>query len=176
MKYFILCQDERVTGAVEPVGISPSYRQELLTEEGLSKIEEAMLHLSILDNGAREYLDFIQRPIPLLSDELKKLIARFVPQRHFKTVILRDMQHMNQELYWLFVPQRVNGVSSETEFHKNGALKRLVMNSRQVTGYHLFTLEGILENHWIVSLALAESIYRRDFKGIHFTPVECIAK
>ncbi|MED0679991.1 serine protease [Aneurinibacillus thermoaerophilus] len=172
MNYFIIFQDERVFDAVEPVGISRVLRKEMLTEEHIDDIEELHLQFPIKEKTKNEYVDFIQKPIPLLSDKLKQIIEKYAPGLYVKPVVLVDRKRMRQALYWMMIPPCIDCLSERSEFHKDGTIKRLVIDETRAAFTPLFQIEGIMEKYIVINLAVAESLLRRDFTGIRLAKVE----
>ncbi|RNB62104.1 serine protease [Brevibacillus gelatini] len=172
MNYFIMTQDERIAQAVVPTGVFDVLRPEWLTPDYQEELEEAILQFDLKPKRENVYLDFLDRPIPLYSDRLKELIHKFAPRLFAKSVVLADQERVRQDVYWLFVLPRVACLSEQSEFHPNGALKRLVIEGANVKRHTIFQVEGIREPHIIIDLRLAEAMLRRDFFGIRLKKVE----
>ena len=172
MSYFILSQDERIPDAVVPAGISKIVHKDMLTEARASELDRLTLQFRVQQRDHIEYVDFIERPIPLLSDKLKQLIAKFLPRQKYHPVGIFDMIQMRQDVYWLMIPQRLNCLSPQSEFYRNDTLKRLVIDRTRAGKAPLFQLDGIRETIIVVNLALAESILRRDFNGLKLKKIE----
>ncbi len=172
MNYFILSQDERISNAVEPVGIAQVIKKELLTVDRMEALEELDRQFPILEKSKVDYIDFIEKPIALLSDSFKQLVEKYEPRLPCKPVVLMDMPKVMQTLYWLVIPPKVSCLSMETEFHLDGTLKRLVIDENLAASYPLFQIEGIKENLLVVNIELAESILRRAFRGIRLQKIQ----
>ncbi|AYK07025.1 serine protease [Brevibacillus laterosporus] len=172
MSYFILSQDNRLLDAVEPTGLTELITKEMLTEEKMHLLDELVLQVPIQRREHITYVDFIQRPIPLLSDHLKQLVVKYVPKMLCKAVVLADREQMRQDLYWVFVPPRVNCLSDRAEFNQDNTIKRLIVDQNKIGGRTFFQIDGIREEHLVVNVGLAESILRRDFTGIQLQKVE----
>ncbi|MFJ7405394.1 MULTISPECIES: serine protease [unclassified Lysinibacillus] len=172
MNYFILAQDERISNAVEPVGIAQVIKKELLTLDRMEELEELERQFPVLEKNDMLYIDFIEKPIALFSDALKKLVEKYEPRTPFKAVVLMDMPKSMQTLYWLVIPPKVPCLSSQTEFHLDGTLKKLVIDEAKATPYTFFQIEGMKENYIVVNIELAESILRRDLRGIRLQKIQ----
>lgn len=172
MNYFILSQDERITNAVKPVGIAQVIKKELLTIERMEELEELERQFPVLEKGEVVYIDLIEKPIMLISDAVKQLVEKYVPNMPFKAVVLTDMPKLMQTLYWLVIPPRVRCLSAQTEFHLDGTLKKLVIDEQLAAPYSFFQIEGIKEQFIVVNIELAESILRRDFRGIRLQKIQ----
>ncbi|AKF92343.1 hypothetical protein [Brevibacillus laterosporus] len=172
MSYFILSQDNRLLDAVEPTGLTELLTKEMLTEEKVHLLDELVLQVPIQRREHVTYVDFIQRPIPLLSDRLKQLVVKYVPKMLCKAVVLADREQMRQDLYWVFVPPRVNCLSDRAEFYQDNTIKRLILDQNKIGRRSYFQIDGIREEHLVVNLGLAESILHRDFTGIQLQKAE----
>ncbi|WP_155591527.1 serine protease [Lysinibacillus cavernae] len=172
MNYFILSQDERISNAVEPVGIAQIIKKELLTLDRMEELEELERQFPVLEKNDLLYIDFIEKPIALFSDAVKQLVEKYVPSMPFKAVVLTDMPKLMQTLYWLVIPPKVPCLSSQTEFHLDGTLKKLVIDETIAAPYSFFQIEGIKENYIVINIELAESILRRAFQGIRLHKVQ----
>lgn len=176
MNYFILSQDERISNAVEPIGISKVIKKELLTAERMEELEAIDRQFPVLDKRENDYIDFIEKPIPLLSDSVKQLVGKYEPRLPFKSVVLMNLPKLSQVLYWLIIPPKVACLSAQTEFHLDGTLKKLVIDEALAAPYTIFKIDGIKEDYVIVNIELAESILRRAFRGIRLLKVQTEGK
>jgi hypothetical protein len=135
-------------------------------------MDKLNLQFQIREQDTTEYVDFIEKPVPLLSDRGKQIIEKYVPKLYVKSVVLKDMKQLRQELYWLIVPPRIDCLSEQSEFYKDGTLKRLVIDESKAAPYKIFKVEGIMEEYILIRLDVAESLLRRDFTGIRLKKVE----
>jgi hypothetical protein len=172
MEYFILGQDKRITNAVKPIGVSELVAKTGFTTRNWGALDDLPTQVNIAQKDYQEYVDFIANPLPLISDKLKQLFQKFDPDIFFKPVLLADQKQIRQNLYWLMVPQNCDCLSSDSEFHKNLTIKRLIIDSKKASGKWIFKIAGIMEAYIFVNLGVAESMLRRDFKGIEFKNVE----
>ncbi|CAM3599572.1 serine protease [Marinicrinis lubricantis] len=177
MSYFIISQDERFVHAVEPDGISRAVPRELLTLERIGEMDDWVLQFPIKEQQRLQgglFVDFIQHPVTLWSDRLKSLLVRCSKKLKFQPVVLTDLKRLRQEPYWLMAAPEVHCLSNESEFHKDGSLKRPVIDERMAGLQPMMKVGGIREDLFIVSLGVAESILRRDFIGVRLTRIEGI--
>ncbi|MEZ2661315.1 imm11 family protein [Aneurinibacillus aneurinilyticus] len=172
MNYFIMSHDERVYNAVKPMGVSQVITKEMLDEEHIRKMNKVHFQFPISEQNAAEYVDFIQDSIPFVSDRCKQLMEKYVPHMCFKSVVLTDQKQPRQDVYWLIVPPRIHCLSVESEFHKDGTVKRLIIDEQKAAPYKIFRIDGILEDYILISLDVAESLLRRGFTGIRLKKVE----
>ncbi|MBD8498797.1 imm11 family protein [Paenibacillus arenosi] len=175
MAYFVLKQDPRWLHAVEVVGGFSTLQRSDDTEDGDKSKRGAdygSLPFHVRTQSRQRYVDYLERPLPLLSDKLKRLVEKYAAKMPVRSAVLIDQEQGQQQPYWIIAPPVVDCLSEATEFYLDGSLKQLVIEKEKVGPYHLFKLGGIREDMLIVSLALAESMLRRDFTGIRVEHVD----
>ena len=118
------------------------------------------------------YVDFIERPEPFFSDKLKRIIELYQQDLAYRPVVFVDQKRSKQELYWRVTLPRLAALSTKSEFHKVGTVKRFVIDDKKAGRAPIFQLEGMDETDIFVHLGLAESILRREVVGIEFEEVE----
>ncbi|MCP1311458.1 hypothetical protein [Paenibacillus tyrfis] len=171
MEYYIVSQDERIVDYEEPAGIAKTVDQRMLrNEESRAQLEHTILQF--YTQGKGEYIDFIERPVPLLSDPLKTVFDRYQPHIYYKLVVLADIKQMKQTLYWIAMPDTLACLSEESEWHKNGSLKTPVLDPRKVGHYKIFKISDSMADFIVVDLDVAESILRYNPTGIRLKTID----
>ena len=87
-------------------------------------------------------------------------------------MVLIHKENALQYQYVHTLMEQVDAVSDKTEYYPNGTVKQLVLDHSKIGRHNLFLLEGNHRKDPIVSLALAESLLRRQPIGIYFEEVE----
>lgn len=172
MEYFQMSQDKTIPNAVEPVGVLKVIEKDMIKQQNFSKSDEIPVQFEIKDNDSTEYIDFIEFPVPLVSDRMKNILCKYDDRTFFKPIFLADIKRSRQDIYWLMVPGKIDCLSQKSEMDLNGAMKRIVIDYEKVRYNKIFTIKGIVENIIIVRLDVAESILRRGFTGIRLTRLE----
>ena len=155
MDYFLMCQDEKLSEAIQPMGVTKVIPQEFFGKREQIEADEVPLQVYLKDSFCPVYVDFIERPIPLISDKLKQVIERYQREVFFKPVVLGDQRRMTQEVYWWMSPPSLSCLSQQSEFHPNQTIRKLVLDADKITGYHIFRINGVMEKLIVVDLALA---------------------
>jgi hypothetical protein len=168
MDYFLISQDLRIPNRVEPVGLTGLLRQSRQEDNE----DDDLIQVYVKTHQDSEYVDFIERPVPLASDPLKKVLMIFEKRANFTPIVLADLQRQVQTLYWMINPPKLHCLAASAEFNKNGTIKRVVIDSEKVRGYRLFQIGGIMENLIGINLVVAEGILRRDLTGFKLTQME----
>lgn len=172
MDFYVISRDLQVYDSVEPIGINKVFDVESIRRGKIEDLDDLPVQFYIKHKTENEYVDFIERPVPLISEKLKQVFEMYQKNIYFKPVVLADVKKMKQSLYWLFVPDATECLSPRSEFKMDGALKKLVIDEKKANLHRVFRVAGVLEDIVIVNQDVAESTLRRDFYGIKFTRVD----
>lgn len=168
-----MLQDKRVLGAVEPLISPKELNKQMIKKENYRDIDSILPgQCSVKESYQQEYIDFIEYPMPFVSDELKELLIKYDERLITKPVVFQDIKKQKQTVYWLIAPKFVNCLSLKSKFKKDQSIDTLIIDEKKIEYCPLFRIDGIYENYIIVRLDLAESILRRDFTGIKFKKIE----
>lgn len=169
MDYFLLFQDQRIPHPVEPSGALKALFEN-------HPDANAVIQLNIKTAEYTEYIDFIAKPWPLVSDRLKQLLQRFEKKATFLPVVLADKVHGEQHLYWGLIPPKLDCLSEDTQFNKDGTIKKLVLDPKPAAACRLFQIDRVMENYLVANLIVVESMLRRNFTGFKLTRIELESK
>lgn len=159
MDYFIISQDNRIIDRFEPLNINKSMFAEVSPEK------DEPMQFFIKENSRKDYVDFTDRPVILVSDRFKEVLELYCESAVYSPVVLSEIKRDVQKLYWYLKPPKVDCLSEQTEFHKNGTLKRLVIKPDLAAGHRVFQIDRILENYMVIDLMALESLLRRGYIG-----------
>jgi hypothetical protein len=167
--------DERVKHRVEPSSLSRLQVEEVMTTTRSAEVWETPLFLSIHTEQRTVYPDFLEYPLPLVSDRVRGLLEKYIPELAWKAAILTDFEHARQEAYWVLRPPVVDCLSNQSERYPDQTLKRLVL--RQVEGMSpVLRIAGLLEPYIYIHLSVAESLLRRPLTGVRVERIEMEAR
>ncbi len=171
MDYYIMRPDNTIRDFTKPQGISKEIKKEMLYEENIYKLEENIPIICEVSEGD-EYIDYLESPYPMVSDNLKKLLKKYDANIFFKPLVFNDIKNEKQTLYWLMVPETIKCLSEKSAFNKNETAKKIIINEKKATPFKIFKPKETLETFIIVTLDVAESILRRGFTGMTFIQLE----
>jgi len=174
MDYFIMSQDKTLLDAVQPTGTANQIQRTPFKRLDPKQLDDQPVQFYIKESFNPIYIDFIEHPLPLVTDTVKTLLEKYQTNIFFKPVLLTDLKRMRQELYWLIIPPSISCLADESVYNVNGTLKKMVLDSGKLKRAKIFTIKGIMENYIIVRLDVAESLIRRNFIGIKFTKAICV--
>lgn len=128
--------------------------------------------LYLAEKSGEALPDFIQSPIPLVSDMVKKVLDVYEDDMVFRSVSLVDKKREAIFLYHTLLPEEHEMLSDQTEYYPNGSVKRLVLDRKKIGEHKVFWLDTKRFRNPFVSLEVVESILRRNPIGILFEEVE----
>ncbi|AOK93039.1 hypothetical protein AOU00_17115 [Paenibacillus polymyxa] len=166
--------DERVKHQVETAPLAPLQVEDILSGHTI-QTEDTPLFLAVHTDPRTVYPDFLEFPLPLVSDSMKALLEKYMPELEWKAAILTDFQQARQDVYWVLRPPVVDCLSSQTEWYPDHTLKQLVLKYEKIEP-SIFRIAGLLEAHIYINLAVAESLLRRPFTGVRVQKVEMATK
>jgi len=172
MEYYILLQDDRVIDYAEPIGLSKVINRDLIKNADIEALNTDPVMVYIKEKDEYDYIDIIDKPVLLISDKIKQVFDMFEKDGFYKPVVFGDPKHMETHIYHLFIPKKVDCLSSLSEFNPDGTIKRLMLDSNKLHGEHIFSVKGIHECFIIVDLDVVESIIRSDYIGIKLKKVD----
>ncbi|EQB90142.1 hypothetical protein J2Z44_001682 [Clostridium punense] len=170
MQYFSIGQDKQVQNCISFTDFKTDEHAILLKED--ADTFNDITTIFVEGQGDSLYPDFIESPVFLVSDELKKVLAMYDDTLIFKTVILSNLKEQSQKIYWLLLTDILDALSEKTEFYKNGWEKHIVIDHKKVQGYKVFQIKGLKKSRLFIHLDVAESMLRRNFKCIEYREIE----
>ena len=171
MDYFILRQDPRLTNMVEPQGILNQIDKYAYKNDERQYFDKDAIACYVKEKPHNDYGDYLERPLPLVSDKLKYLLEEEEPRCWYKPVACIDLKRIRQDVYWLMMPLKLDCLSKQTEFNKDGSVKRLVLEREKIGYCKIFRVAGIVEELVLLHLDLVEQILQGEFRGLKFEQV-----
>lgn len=171
MDYFLLKQDVRYTNVptLQKVmeTIDPWKLYDLQPED---IVKPLMFHVKA--DAESIFIDYLEGPIPLISDALKRLVQAYVPEMPMKLTILTQIEQRIQKNYYIPFVERLTAVHPESEWNLDQSVFQLVLQADAIRSHKIFTIQESAIPMIIVRLDVAESILRRDYTGIALEQVE----
>lgn len=172
IRYFRLTADDRWIHRVETEPVGELQRRAWVQAFQDSGSEHTAINLYVRGGFHVDYTDYLEQPMPLVSDRLLEILTLYQPRIQRRATVLTDKERMTQETYWaIHPPALANVLSPQTLRRKDGSLEQIVLK-REFPEAPLFQLMELRETVIIVNLALAESILRRDVKGVRLVPLD----
>lgn len=167
--YLVMRADKRIRNKIKFRDLDMEHTVPL-TEEEIKKIQEITV-LFMTGDSDSVYPDFIEQPVPMISDRFKKLLEKYDSTTDYKKVIWNQIGE-KQALYWTIFPKKISCISANSTYYPNGIIKEIRLNREQIGEHKVFRVEEKNNYDIIVHLDLAESIMRREPNGVLFTSIE----
>ncbi|WP_043922563.1 hypothetical protein [Paenibacillus terrae] len=157
-------QDDRIAEYMYPVEMN---RRQLM--EWTASAEESILQFYV--SGDADYIDFMEHPVSIVSEQLKEIFDVYQAGLNWKLVVFADIQRMQQTRYWMANPPSLMCVSSLSEYHRDGTLRKIILDEYAVENHKIFRVQDA-DHHIIVDLDVAECILKFNLTGLKLQKVD----
>lgn len=172
MDYFLLKQDERYTNTPRLIDIFNKIDVRNINVLNAHKIEDIIV-FKVNASDRSEFLDIMDNQLFLISKPMKEIIEKYDGDILFKTLALIDQLYNKQENYYLPILEELEVLSDAAEFNLNKTVvKKLILNKEKIQGRKIFKIKESSKSLIVVRLDVAESLLRRNFKGIKLERLE----
>ncbi|WP_086347937.1 hypothetical protein [Candidatus Enterococcus clewellii] len=135
----------------------PEDYKEIIFKDGLNAITKTLQIESITD--------YFHEPFPIISEEFLNTINIYTKTPPKKFVTVSSSQLERDLFYWAVKPRGVDCLHPETIFDNQGIVETLVLKKERIIYEKFFSVQGLPEDCWIVSLDVMESLLRRGLNG-----------
>lgn len=172
MDYFLLKQDERYTNTPRLIDIFNKLDVRNINLLKAHKIEDIIVFKVKTSDGS-EFLDILDNQLFLISKPMKEIIEKYDSGIIFKTLALIDKPNNKQKNYYLPIIEELEALSEAAELNLNKTVvRKLILNREKIQEKKVFKIKESSRALIIVRLEVAESLLRRNFKGIKLERVE----
>lgn len=171
MKYYIMLQDKRMQHKIKFREFPTEKTQEFGTDFANRMKWSVTLHVQ--DNDHTVYGEVIEAPCYMVSKKVHDVIKMFEPEALFSNVVF-SLKKGEPLMYKVLLVDRIDVLHEAAEFHKDHSVKRLILDKDKIGDMQIFRIKGISPNYIVVSMAIAESIIRRNCVGITFREIEVL--
>lgn len=171
MRFFTMEQDKTLPDLIRFRDFDISGPRHIFYKEDAQDLEESSMMYLTKDSGEAAP-DFIQSPVYLVSDKVKKVLDLYEDDMVFKTVTVADKERETIRVYHHLLLERLDVFSTRTEFYSNGSVKQLVLDPEKIGAHKVFLLNDKRFPNPLLSLEAVESLLRRNVMGIVFKEVE----
>lgn len=175
MEYFLLRQSKELVNPIKVLGTDPDRYVPAMSHQDFKALEKVSVAYVKYEPG-QEIPDILSHPTYMVSDEIRKVLHMYDERISFKAVqVFPDRKEYIKEaakVYWVYDCVMEDCLHPDTVVLPNGELEQIILDRRRVRGRDIFRVKGTLENRLLLSLAVAESILRRNLYGIGLEKVE----
>ncbi len=173
MEYFILSQKENIPNTIK-LNLKPDSdyeRRQIAEKKDAERIKDVSI-VYVKDKKFSFYPDVIDIPTFLVSQKVKEVFTSYDFSIIIKCVILTGEASDTKKVYWMPLMDCIDCMAPETEYDKDGSLKKLVLKEAVIKNKKIFRVANLKECPVVINLDIAESLLRRFLSGIRLTKIE----
>lgn len=171
MRYFFITQDVKLSGSIQYRDFDIKGGRHLFLKTDAQRLNDTTV-LYLGGDGREARPDFLQRPVTMFSNRFRDILDAYEAELIFKDVVLIHKEQSLQYNYVQVLMDELEAVSEKTQYYPNQMPKTLILDKNKIGPHHLFLLAGRYRKDPIISLALAESLLRRNAVGLCLEEVE----
>lgn len=171
MEYFRLKQDTEYYDAPVIPEVLQQIDWRYVTPAEAHKISDITV-FKLANNHDPDFLDLLDRQLFLVSSVLKRTMEMYEPTLPYKTVMLVNTAKALEQTYYLPIFPAMDCQSKSIVNPDNRKVKQLVLSKAVIKGKCIFKVKHQEEQIIIARLDVAESILRRNMRGIKMYRVD----
>lgn len=172
MDYFLLKQDERYINTPRLIDVFKKINLKYMNLIDGHKIEDFIVFNVKADEDS-EFLDILDNQLFLICEGIKKIIEKYNSNILFKCTPLVDSMHNKDKNYFLPIFEEIRCLSETAELNLNKTVvKKIVLDKEKIKGKKIFKIKESSKPLIVIRLDAAESLLRRNFKGIKLERLE----
>ncbi|MBL1229846.1 hypothetical protein IW492_11445 [Enterococcus sp. BWB1-3] len=109
--------------------------------------------------------DYFSKPFPIVSDLFVNTIGIYVDFLPKKFVSLSDGKTDQILTYWALKPKVIDCLYPDRINEGNQKNEKIILSEKMIQNEKFFSVKGLQEESWIVSLDVMESLLRRHLNG-----------
>ncbi|AGX41829.1 imm11 family protein [Clostridium saccharobutylicum] len=166
MDYFLLKQDEESKNVPVLMDVFNKVDVRNINLLNAHKIDEILI-FNVKCTDETEFLDILDRNLFLISEKMKKIIEKYDSGILFKIIPLIDLTNERQENYYMPIFEEIECLSEKAELNLNKTVvKKVILDKEKIKGKKIFKIKESSKTLVVVRLDVAESLLRREFKGL----------
>ena len=173
MEYYRMKMNDVITNYINIERLDTTVYKQNCSPEEFEKLPKGIVTY-YHDTRGLEIPDVLQRPLLLVKENVKDILQMY--DEHIKgkpiKVFASEREIEVAPTYWLLNYEEVDCLSKDVTVYPNGELKEIILDKSKIQNRDVFRVKGTQENIIIVSLAVAESMLRRQVYGVDFERVK----
>lgn len=171
MRFFTMEQDRTLWDMIQFRDFDIAGPRHIFYKEDADDIDPSAILYLAAESGETAP-DYIQFPVHMVSDTVKKVLDMYEDDMVFRTIVITSKESEMLKVYHHLLLERLDMFSEQTEFYPNGSIKRLVLDAKKIGEHKVFMLNDKRFTNPYVSLEVVESLLRRGVVGIIWKEVE----
>lgn len=175
MEYYLLEQSKDVTNPIKVFGVDMENYIPAMTHQDFKQLKRSKVAYAEYSRS-HETPDILAHPTYMVSDTIRRVLQMYDDHISFKSIQVfptsrKDLME-GTRTYWIYDCVMEECLHPETICLPNGEIEKLILDKRKVKGRDIFRAKGTLDNKLVISLAVAESILRRNVYGVALKKVQ----
>lgn len=170
MRYFVLKQDEEITGSPLPNGFHQSIDVRHVSA-GKADMIPARSFIRLYPYEHTVFPDLLCKPLLLVTYEMKEVISAYEQYLIYQQILFLDLKYRLSQLYFMPMLEVIDCLSEKSEYTNTGrgAFSMVVLKRAPIRDNSLFQVMNKTQRIYIIRLDLAESLLGRNCKGFTIT-------
>lgn len=174
MRYFILKNPDNYSATPDIINWYSVIDVRNICKEKAHLLQRREL-LPVRSNPDLVWTDVICKPFLLVSGTVRGLLLKYEPVLNFRQIVLLDEKNELAQTYYLPILERIDCLHDTSELSiDRSVIKKPVIQLSKVGDASVFWIAGVKNTYTVVRLDFAESLLRRETRGIGLLPVECV--
>ncbi len=174
MRYYIIHKHPSYENAPQLIGWSAAIDVRNICP-GKSHLLKSRQLFMIRGNPRTVFTDVISHPFFLVSETVKQTIEMYDKSILYKQAVLLDAKHEQAVLYYLPILRRIDCLKSASRLNRDrSVIHKAVLDKAKIGDEVIFKIGNVGGSHIVIRLDLAESILRRETRGIGLNTVEIV--
>lgn len=166
-EYFLISQDKRYRNTPVIGQFFERYYPNLFCPKECSKIPDRNVVYAQSEKKT-DFIDILSGPICLVSEAMKRVLEAYDDTICFKMFFVLNTLADQGELYYAPILPEIDCIQPEVK-----GVDKLMIDLVKAADTCIFRAYGdSFRNKLVINLEVAESLLRREFKGIHYQRLE----
>jgi hypothetical protein len=170
MEYFLLSQNKRYSRTPSLMRLFYILDRGDICRERAHKLPSGAV-VYVKEQDDYDLLDFFDTDLFLVSKDVEYVFSFYSGDIFFKDIVLVNEKRTFQKTYSIPILEDIRCLHADSEFGEYGFLKSPVLDRRKILGKSIFRISEAGQKT-VVRLDVAESLFRRNPKGLVFTEIE----
>lgn len=175
MEYFALKQSKDVVNPIKVFGVDMENYTAIMTHQDFKNLKRSKVAYAEYTRS-HEIPDILTYPTYMVSDTIRRVLHMYDDNISFKSIqvfptLKKDLQEATRT-YWIYDCVMEDCLHPDTVILPNGEAQEIILDKKKVKGRDIFRVKGTLDNKLFISLAVAESILRRNVYGVTLEKVK----
>lgn len=170
-RFFIMRQDRNLTDSIKLRDFNICGARHIFHKSDAERLNHTTVLYQAEDTGETA-ADFIQSPVYMVSDMVRKVLDMYEDDLIFKKVALINKEKGTEIVYHQVLMDEIEALSESVERYPDQTEKKIILSPDKIKEHKVFMLADSRMKDPIVNLDVIESLLKRNPIGIIFQEIE----